>query len=117
MENPHVNLIGHPSGRLLGRRDAMDLDWDAVFKAAAKTGTALEVSASWQRLDLKDVHVRQAIEAGCRVCIDTDAHDTDQLDQLMLGIVTARRGWATAEDVVNTWPLAKLKKWIAAKRG
>lgn len=117
MENPYVNLIGHPSGRLLGRRDAMDLDWEAVFKAAARTGTALEVSASWQRLDLKDVHVRQAIEAGCRVCIDTDAHDTDQLDQLMLGIVTARRGWATAEDVVNTWPLAKLKKWIAAKRG
>ncbi|MBP7933505.1 MAG: DNA polymerase/3'-5' exonuclease PolX [Phycisphaerae bacterium] len=116
MENPHVNVIGHPSGRLLGRRDAMDLEWDAVFKAAAKTGTALEVSASWQRLDLKDVHIRQAIKAGCRVCIDTDAHDTDQLDQLMLGIVTARRGWATAEDVVNTWPLAKLKKWIAAKR-
>ncbi|HOW72487.1 MAG TPA: DNA polymerase/3'-5' exonuclease PolX [Phycisphaerae bacterium] len=116
MENPYVNVIGHPSGRLLGRRDAMDLDWEALFKAAAKTGTAMEVSASWQRLDLKDVHIRQAIEAGCRLCIDTDAHDTNQLDQLMLGIVTARRGWATAEDVVNTWPLAKLKKWIAAKR-
>lgn len=116
MHNPYVNVIGHPSGRLLGHRDAMDLDWDAVFQAAARTGAGLEVSASWQRLDLKDSHIRQAIEAGCRVCIDTDAHDTRQLDQLMLGILTARRGWATAEDVVNTWPLAKLKKWIAEKR-
>ena len=81
MQSPYVHAIGHPSGRLLGRRDAMDLDWEKIFEAAAQTGTALELSAAWQRLDLKDLHVRQAIEAGCKICINTDAHGTEQLDQ------------------------------------
>ena len=88
--------IGHPSGRLLGRREAMDLDWDAIFEAAARTGTALEINGSWQRLDLKDVHVRQALDAGCQLVINTDAHATDQLDQMPFGVTTARRGWAPA---------------------
>ena len=88
MENPHVDAIGHPSGRLLGKRDAMDLDWEAIFEAAARTHTALEINSSWQRLDLKDVHVRQALEAGCHLVIDTDAHATDQLDQMRFGITT-----------------------------
>ncbi|HSW45333.1 MAG TPA: DNA polymerase/3'-5' exonuclease PolX [Phycisphaerae bacterium] len=114
MENPHVHAIGHPSGRLLGKRDAMDLDWEAVFEAAARTGTVLEINASWQRLDLKDVHVRQALEAGCFLAISTDAHATDQLEQIRFGVTTARRGWASAERIINTWPLAQLNKWIAA---
>jgi len=111
MENPHVHAIGHPSGRLLGRRDAMDLDWEAVFAAAARTGTALEVNASWQRLDLKDVHIRQALEVGCLLVISTDAHATDQLDQMSFGITTARRGWAPPERILNTWTVARLRKW------
>jgi len=116
MQSPYVHAIGHPSGRLLGRRDAMDLDWEKVFETAARTGTALELSAAWQRLDLKDLYVRQAIEAGCRICINTDAHGTEQLDQMHFGVRTARRGWATKDRVVNTWPITRLKKWIAAKR-
>ncbi|MGQ9651674.1 MAG: DNA polymerase/3'-5' exonuclease PolX [Phycisphaerae bacterium] len=116
MENPYVCCLGHPSGRLLGRRDAMDLDWDALFTAAARTGCALEISASWQRLDLKDVHIRQAIDAGCRLAISTDAHSTDQLDQMSLGVQTARRGWATPEHILNTLPEAQLRAWVAAKR-
>lgn len=116
MENPYVCCLGHPSGRLLGRRDAMDLDWDEIFAAAARTGCALEISASWQRLDLKDVHIRQAIDAGCRLAISTDAHSTDQLDQMSLGVQTARRGWATPEHILNTLPEAQLRAWVAAKR-
>jgi len=116
MQSPCVHAIGHPSGRLLGRRDAMDLDWEKIFEAAARTGTALELSAAWQRLDLNDLHMRQAINAGCKICINTDAHDTGQLDQMHFGILTARRGWAAKEHVVNTWPITQLKKWIAAKR-
>jgi len=115
MENPHVHAIGHPSGRLLGKRDAMDLDWEAVFAAAARTGTALEVNASWQRLDLKDVHVRQALEAGCYLVISTDAHATDQLDQIHFGVITARRGWAPPDRILNTWTIAQLRKWTTAK--
>jgi DNA polymerase (family 10) len=116
LENPYVCVLGHPSGRLIGRRDAMKLDWDTVIKAAAKTGTALEINSSWQRLDLKDVHVRQAMEAGCWLSINTDAHHTDQLEQMVLGIQTARRGWATKDRVLNTLTAAGLRKWVAAKR-
>jgi DNA polymerase (family 10) len=116
IENPYVNVIGHPSGRLLNRRAAMELQWDEVFKAAARTGTALESSASWQRLDLKDIHVRQAIDAGCVLCINTDAHHTDQLGQMTLGVNNTRRGWATPESVVNTWPLDQLTEWVGRKR-
>lgn len=116
MTNPHIHCIGHPSGRLIGRRDAMDLDWEEVFAAAARTGTALEVSAAWQRLDLKDVHIRQAIEAGCWLCINTDAHSTGEYDQIGLGVQTARRGWATRDRVVNTLPIAELAKWLKAKK-
>lgn len=114
MACPHVHVIGHPSGRLINRREAMDLDWERVFEAAARTRTALEVSGAWQRLDLKDVHVRQAMEAGCWLCVDTDAHAIEQLDQMPLGVQTARRGWATADRVVNAQSLPALRKWLAA---
>lgn len=116
LENPYVCALGHPSGRLIGRRDAMDLDWKQVIAAAAKTGTALEINASWQRLDLKDDHVRQALDAGCWLVINTDAHSTEQLEQMKLGVMTARRGWATADRVLNTKSATALKKWIAQRR-
>jgi DNA polymerase (family 10) len=116
MENPYVHALGHPSGRLLGRREAMDLDWDAVIDAAACTGTALEINAAWQRLDLKDVHVRKAMDAGCWLVICTDAHHVDQYDQMALGVQTARRGWATKDRVINTFAPAALKKWLGRKR-
>jgi len=116
MENPYVCALGHPSGRLIGVRDAMDLDWNTVIKAAAKTGTALEINAAWQRLDLKDVHVRQAMDAGCWLAIGTDAHHVNQLDQMALGVQTARRGWATKDRVLNAKTVADLRKWVTAKR-
>lgn len=116
LENPYVCVLGHPSGRLLGQRDAMDVDWDTVIKTAARTGTALEINSSWKRLDLKDVHVRQAMEAGCWLSINTDSHHVDQLDQMALGVQTARRGWATKDRVLNTLTTTALRKWIEAKR-
>ncbi|MBN1490151.1 MAG: DNA polymerase/3'-5' exonuclease PolX [Phycisphaerae bacterium] len=116
MENPYVTVIGHPTGRLLGKREAMDLDIDAVIQAAVQTHTALEINASWQRLDLKDTHVRQAVEAGAMLAINTDAHSTEQLGMMQYGVQTARRGWATKASVLNAQTLAGLKKCIARKR-
>ncbi|MEP0844200.1 MAG: DNA polymerase/3'-5' exonuclease PolX [Phycisphaerae bacterium] len=117
LSNRYVCVLGHPSGRLIGKRDAMDLDWDAVFKTAAKTGTALEINANWLRLDLKDVHVRQALQAGCRLSINTDAHSAEDLDQMVFGVQTARRGWATRSRVLNTLTADELTAWVAQRRG
>ena len=116
MENPFVTLLGHPTGRLINKREAMDLDMSAVIAKAVETGTAMELNAAWQRLDLCDLHARQARDAGVMLCIDTDSHSTAQLDQMRFGIVTARRGWLRKQDVLNTMPLPDLRKWIQRKR-
>lgn len=113
MENPHVDLIGHPTGRLIGRRDPYPLDMEAVIAKAAETGTVLEVSGQPHRLDLRDANVRMAVDAGVKLAINTDAHSRAALDYMRFGVMNARRGWATAADVVNTreWPaLSKLLK-------
>ena len=109
MENPHMDLLGHPTGRLIGRREPNPLDIEAVVETAVRTGTVLEVSAQPDRLDLSDVHVRLAIEAGAKLSIDTDAHSVARLEAVRFGVMNARRGWATAGDVVNTreWPELK----------
>jgi DNA polymerase (family 10) len=116
MDNPYVNCIGHPTGRLIGQREAMDLDIAAVINHAAQTHTALEVNANPWRLDLKDIHCRMAIEAGVKLAIGTDAHSTNGLGLMGYGVATAGRGWATKSDVLNTLSLAKLKSWIKTKR-
>jgi len=117
MDNPYVTCIGHPTGRLIGQREAMDLDMAAVIEHAAQTHTALEVNANPQRLDLKDVHCRMAIEAGVRLAIGTDAHNTASLGLMGFGVATAGRGWATKANVLNTLSLAKVKSWLRTKRG
>jgi DNA polymerase (family 10) len=116
MDNPYVTCIGHPTGRLIGQREAMDLDIAAVINHAAQTHTALEVNANPWRLDLKDVHCRMAIEAGVKLAIGTDAHSTDGLGVMGYGVATAGRGWVKKSDVLNTLSLAKLKNWIKTKR-
>ncbi|MEV6522675.1 DNA polymerase/3'-5' exonuclease PolX [Longispora sp. NPDC051575] len=115
-ENPYVNVIGHPSTRLLGRRQGIEPDWDDVFAAAARTGTAMEVNCFPERLDLPDTLILRAKRAGVRFAVDTDAHAVGHLDNLRYGIGTAQRGWLTVEDVVNAWPLRRLRAFIAAKR-
>jgi len=111
IRNPHVDIIAHPSGRLIGERDGADLDWEAVLRAAAETRTILEINAHPSRLDLDDLHARRAIELGCQLAISTDAHEPDGLDVMFYGVAVARRAWATAEDVVNAWPLDRLLSW------
>ncbi|MGH3661125.1 MAG: DNA polymerase/3'-5' exonuclease PolX, partial [Micromonosporaceae bacterium] len=103
-ENPHVHVIGHLTGRRMGRRDPIELDLDAVFAAAARTGTALEINGGPQRLDLRDEHVRWAQRHGVRFAIDSDAHSVTQLDYVRYATLTAQRGWLTADQVINTWP-------------
>jgi DNA polymerase (family 10) len=111
IRNPHVDIIAHPTGRLLGKREGADLDMEAVLRAAAETGTAMEVNSYPDRLDLRDAHVRRAIELGCKLSIDTDAHAARDLDYLFFGVGTARRGGARAEDVINTWDVERLLAW------
>jgi DNA polymerase (family 10) len=114
IHNPHVDIIAHPTGRLLGKREGADLDMEAVLRAAAETGTAMEINSYPDRLDLRDAHVRRAIELGCRLAINTDAHSVRDLEYLFFGVATARRGGARAEDVINAWDLDRLLSW--AKR-
>ncbi len=107
MNNPHVDILFHPTGRSMPKRDAYNVDMDAVIKEAKKTGTVLEINAQPRRLDLKDIYIRQAKEAGVNMVIDSDAHSVEHLRFLKYGIAQARRGWAEAKDVVNTLPLEK----------
>ncbi|GJM24476.1 MAG: DNA polymerase/3'-5' exonuclease PolX [Phycisphaerae bacterium] len=116
IENPYVTIIGHPTGRLIHKRPAMDMDIPTIIEAAVKHSTVLEVNSSWQRMDLKDVHVRMAVDAGVKIAIDTDAHSTGDLSRMHYGVRTARRGFVRKQDVVNTLPLAELTKWLASTR-
>ena len=102
VEHPEVNVLGHPTGRLLNRREGLDVDMEAVAAAAAANDTALEINANPHRLDLRGGYVKQAIEAGATVVIDTDAHAASNLSFARFGVHTARRGWAEADDVLNT---------------
>ena len=108
VEHELVDVLGHPSGRLIGERPAYEADWEEVFFRAAKAGTFLEVNANPQRLDLSAPMVRAAIEVGVRIVIGTDAHALDHLDFLELGVVTCRRGWAEKKHVLNCLPWEEL---------
>jgi DNA polymerase (family 10) len=114
--NKQVDMIAHPTGRLLPDRQGADLDMAAILRAAAEQGTIMEVNANPRRLDLRDVHVRQAVDLGVRLAINTDAHRADELDLMPFGVGTARRGWAAAADVVNTWPLEDLLAYTGKGR-
>jgi DNA polymerase (family 10) len=116
MDNPHVRMIGHPTNRIVGSREASDVDIPELIRHAADTGTWLELNATWQRLDLKDTHLRQAKDAGVKIVINTDAHDTSSLDNIVYGVYTARRGWLEAKDVINTLPAEKLIKLLEKEK-
>nr|BEK69901.1 DNA polymerase/3'-5' exonuclease PolX [Kitasatospora purpeofusca] len=111
-ENPHVHIIGHLTTRRIGRRGPIAVDLDAVFAAAARTGTAIEINSSPQRLDLRDEDVLRAKRHGVKFSIDSDAHATPHLAYPRYGIGTAQRAWLTAEDVINTWPWQRLKRFL-----
>jgi DNA polymerase (family X) len=117
IRSPHVDIIAHPAGRMIQIRDDLDLDWEAVYAAAARNGTALEVNGSPHRLDLSAERARRAVAAGCILTIDSDAHHTRELDDTRWGVAQARRGWVTASDVLNTRSRAELLAWVGAKAG
>lgn len=111
MENPHVDVLFHPTGRIVGKREPYECDMELIIDAAQRTGTVLEANGS-ERLDLKDEHIRMAVEAGVRIAIDSDAHAESQYENLEYGIAQARRGWAEKKDVVNAWPLEKMRMYL-----
>jgi len=112
IRNPHVDCIGHPSARLIGRRDPVKLDIDAVIEAALEHNTALEINANPQRLDLDAEYARMAVQKGVLLSINTDAHSANGMDLRSYGIMTARRGWVTAENVINTWSYERFIEWV-----
>jgi DNA polymerase (family 10) len=115
LENPFVNIIAHPSGRLLGARDPYEVEMDELMEAAKKYGKALEINAYFERLDLDDIHCRKAKETGIRVGIGTDSHHVDQMWMMSLGVAVARRGWLETKDVLNTLSLKEILKWCHSR--
>lgn len=114
--NRYVTILGHPTGRIVNRREGLHPDMTEVIAAAADRGIALEINANYHRLDLRDTHARAALEAGVKLAINTDAHGPADLDQLLYGLLTARRAGATKDDVINTLSKTALAKWIKATR-
>jgi DNA polymerase (family 10) len=112
IESPHVDVIAHPAGRMIGTRDDLDLDWDTVYRAAARTGTVLEMNGSPHRLDLSSERARRALELGCTLSIDSDAHHTREFDHLEWGISQARRAWVEPDRVLNTRSRADLLAFL-----
>lgn len=117
MENHNVDILFHPTGRIINKRPAFDVDMDEVIKAAKRTGTILEIDAFADRLDLKDEYIRKAIASGVKLAIDSDAHSVEHYKYLELGIAQARRGWATKADIINAWPLEKMLGFLKKDEG
>lgn len=107
-----IDILGHPTGRLLGRRDGIDADWNKVFRACVTHHVALEINSFPDRLDLPDNLILEAKKLGAKFVVNTDAHSPEHLNFIPFGVATARRGWLEAGDIINTWPLAKLKNWL-----
>lgn len=116
IQHPLVHIIGHPTGRLIERRPGLEPDMDELIAAAIEHDVALEINAHWMRLDLRDTHVRAAVEAGCKIAIDCDVHHPDDYDNLRFGVLTGQRGWLPKDLCVNTWSKAKLHTWLKSKR-
>lgn len=116
LENPWVNVLAHPTGRLIGEREPYDVDLDAVFRTAKRLDRAVEINAYPQRLDLGDAHARRARDLGVLVAVNTDTHMLDHLDTMGLGVTTARRAWLGPGQIVNTWPVDRLVAWARGGR-
>jgi DNA polymerase (family 10) len=116
IEHPLVHIIGHPTGRLINRREGLGPAMDEIIAAAIEHGVALEINAHWMRLDLRDTHVAAAVAAGCLIAIDCDVHAAEDFDNLRYGVSSGRRGGLVAEQCVNTWSEKKLRGWRGKKR-
>ena len=116
MHNPHVTAIGHLTTRMIGERKPIEADFEAIFQAAAETGTVLEINASPERLDLKDSHIHRARELGVPMVIDSDAHRVDRLDSQVYGVGVARRGWCEARHILNTRPVDEFMSFLGLEK-
>ena len=116
IQNPNVDIIAHPSGRLLPNREGADLDWEVVLKAAQEAGVALEIDSHPSRLDLNEIYARRAAEMGIPISIDSDAHASDQFDVLIYGVGIARRAWIEADQAINTWSYDRLMDWLSNRK-
>jgi len=116
LENPHVRIVVHPTGRLLGSREPYDVDLEQVFQTAKRLDKAVEINGSPWRLDLRDVHARRARDLGLWLAVDTDTHYLTELDHMALGVATARRAWVGADQVLNALPLRRLLDWTRRRR-
>ena len=114
IENPNVDVLAHPTCRLLPGREPVAVDMEAIFQAAAKTNTVLEINGMPSRLDLKDTHAYRTKELGIKLVISTDAHSTDQLDLIRFGVGVARRGWCQAQDILNTRPAKEFTDYLTS---
>src|SRR4030043_2125934 len=115
MENPHVDIISHPTGRVVHKGAGYELDMEEIFRAAARTKIILEINSYPDRLDLNDLNIRRAIERGVKLSLGTDSHSRTQLHYLELGIAQARRGWAQKKDIVNCMSAEELLNWLKNK--
>jgi DNA polymerase (family 10) len=116
IRHPLVDIIGHPTGRIINKREGLHPDLAALIEAAIEHDTALEINANYYRLDLRDTHVRAAVEAGALISINTDAHSPVDFEQMRYGVLTARRGWLTKKQCVNAWSRQKLMAWLQGER-
>ncbi len=116
LSNPYLHVLGHPTGRLILKREPYAVDMEAVIEAAARFGKAMEINSHWERLDLKDVHARRAVELGVKLMIATDTHSADGFNNIIFGVGTARRGWVGPSDVINTYSYNELKVWLKSVR-
>ncbi|MCC7023596.1 MAG: hypothetical protein IT338_12270 [Thermomicrobiales bacterium] len=115
LRNPHVDIIAHPSGRLIERREGGDFDWDRAFAIAAETGTALEINADPARLDLDPTLAERASAAGCLITVNCDAHSTSGFAVMEYGVAMARKAWLKPEQILNCWPRERILEWLAAR--
>lgn len=116
ISNPYVCIIGHPTGRVIPTRRGLEPDMSKVVFAAARNGVALEINSSSYRLDLRDTHAKLAIDAGVMISIDTDAHAANELHRIHLGVLTARRAWATPDKILNAKPVEEFKRWLKERK-
>jgi DNA polymerase (family 10) len=113
---PFVHCIGHPGGRLIGKREAYPVNWTMLIQKAAATGTAIEINAQPERLDLRDDLVKEAVEKGVKITISTDAHGLNQFDFMQMGVSVARRGWCSRENILNTFSWKEIEKFKLLKK-
>jgi DNA polymerase (family X) len=112
MENPHVDIIGHLTGRKINKRDGYMVDVEQILQKAKETETALEINGQPDRAELKDIHVKRAVELGIPLAVNTDAHSIRELDHMVLAVHIARRGWAEPKHILNTKTAKEIKEWL-----